>query len=121
MPERPANPSPDYLPSTGAGTAPPPSETLSEDERERPRQDRRPRARPGRGDHHRRARAAPDRWGLSVGAWLAIGWMVFVVVIAVLAKTGIVTWGDPQNSIASCARKGPVRERGDRAGPPARL
>jgi peptide/nickel transport system permease protein len=44
---------------------------------------------------------------LGIGAWVAIGWVVFIVLIAVLAKTGIVTWGDPQNSIAACARKGP--------------
>jgi peptide/nickel transport system permease protein len=54
--------------------------------------------------------------GLSVGAWIAIGWVVFVVLIAILAKTGLVTWGDPQNSIAACARKGPFANEGSASG-----
>ena len=60
---------------------------------------------------HRRGRA-----GLSITAWVAIGWMTFVVLIAVLAKTGLVTWGDPQNSIASCASKGPFAQSGTAPG-----
>jgi len=60
---------------------------------------------------HRRGRA-----GLSIAAWVAIGWVTFVVVIAVLAKTGLVTWGDPQNSIASCAGKGPFAQSGTAPG-----
>jgi len=55
---------------------------------------------------------------LSVAAWVAIGWMALVVVIAVLAKTGLVTWGDPQNSIASCALKGPFAKAGTAPGHP---
>ena len=58
----------------------------------------------------------PLKWGLSFAAWLAIGWMVFIVLIAVLAKTGLVTWGDPQNVIASCARKGPFANEGSAPG-----
>ena len=54
--------------------------------------------------------------GLSVSAWLAIVWVGLVVLIAVLAKTGLVTWGDPQNSIASCAHKGPFSDMGTAAG-----
>ena len=115
MPE-PVKPSPDYLPSTGAGTAPPPSEVLLDDER----------------DHHIETgdpelgavgaitAGVPGRRrfgeGLSVAAWIAIGWVVLIVLIAVLAKTGLVTWGDPQNSIASCARKGPFANEGSAAG-----
>jgi peptide/nickel transport system permease protein len=54
--------------------------------------------------------------GLSVAAWIAIAWVALVVVIAVLAKTGLVTWGDPQNSIASCAHKGPFSDTGTAPG-----
>jgi peptide/nickel transport system permease protein len=112
----PVKPSPDYLPSSGAGTAAPPSETLLRDERQH---------HIGMGDPELGAVGAIEAGvpggrgfgeGLSVGAWIAIGWMVFIVVIAVLAKTGIVTWGDPQNSIAACARKGPFANEGTAAG-----
>ena len=44
--------------------------------------------------------------GLGFGAWCAIGWMVFIILIAVLAKTGILTWGDPEESFGECARLG---------------
>jgi peptide/nickel transport system permease protein len=54
--------------------------------------------------------------GLNITAWVAIGWMAFIVIIAVLAKTGLVTWGDPQNSIASCASKGPFAQAGTAPG-----
>ena len=54
--------------------------------------------------------------GLNVTAWVAIAWMAFIVLIAVLAKTGLVTWGDPQNSIASCASKGPFAQGGSAPG-----
>jgi len=50
--------------------------------------------------------------GLGFGAWLAIGWLVFIVLIAVLAKTGILTWGDPEESFGECARKGPFADEG---------
>jgi peptide/nickel transport system permease protein len=56
------------------------------------------------------------RPGLSVGAWIAIAWMVFIVLVAVLAKTGIFTWGDPQAVHASCARKGPFSTDGSASG-----
>ena len=52
------------------------------------------------------------RKGLGIGAWLAIGFMVFIVGVAVLAKTGVVTWGDPYESIGECARKGPFSQEG---------
>jgi peptide/nickel transport system permease protein len=54
--------------------------------------------------------------GLSVPAWLAIGWMVSIILIAVLAKTGILTWGDPQAVSAECARKGPFAQDGSAPG-----
>ena len=50
--------------------------------------------------------------GLGVGAWLAIGWMVFIVLVAVLAKTGILTWGDAEESFGRVRAQGPVRRRG---------
>jgi peptide/nickel transport system permease protein len=54
--------------------------------------------------------------GLGFGAWLAIGWMAFVVLIAVLAKTGILTWGDAEESFGACARKGPFADEGSAPG-----
>jgi peptide/nickel transport system permease protein len=54
----------------------------------------------------------PRLRGLGVGAWLAIGWMTLVVLAAVLAKAGILTWGDPNEIIARCARKGPFADDG---------
>jgi peptide/nickel transport system permease protein len=54
--------------------------------------------------------------GLGVGAWLAIGWMVFIVLVAVLAKTGILTWGDAEESFGRCARKGPFADEGGASG-----
>lgn len=54
--------------------------------------------------------------GLGLGAWLAIGWMTFVVLVAVLAKTGILTWGDANESFTSCARKGPFADEGTASG-----
>ena len=54
--------------------------------------------------------------GLGVGAWLAIGWMAVVVLIAVLAKLGILTWGDPTEVIARCARRGPFSDDGTASG-----
>ena len=58
------------------------------------------------------------RHGLNITAWVAIAWMAFIIIIAVLAKTGLVTWGDPQNSIASCASKGPFAQAGTAPGHP---
>jgi peptide/nickel transport system permease protein len=54
--------------------------------------------------------------GLGLGAWLAIGWMVFIVLVAVLAKIGILTWGDAEESFGSCARKGPFADEGSASG-----
>jgi len=54
--------------------------------------------------------------GLGLGAWLAIGWMAFIVLVAVLAKTGILTWGDAEESFGSCARKGPFADEGTASG-----
>ncbi|HSO96900.1 MAG TPA: ABC transporter permease [Acidimicrobiia bacterium] len=114
MPERPAKPSPDYL-ASGAGTHPSPSETLLADER-----DHGEIVDPELGQVGAISTDLPGRRrfgeGLSVGAWIAIGWVALVVVIAVLAKTGLVTWGDPQNSIAACARKGPFANEGSASG-----
>lgn len=56
-----------------------------------------------------------SRKKLSIGAWLAIGWMGFIILIAVLAKTGIFTWGDPNESFVSCARRGPFSKEGTAA------
>ena len=64
------------------------------------------------GEGRGRLRRGLFGWELSLAAWIAVGWIVFIVVIAVLAKTGIVTWGDPQNVIASCAGKGPFANDG---------
>ncbi len=50
--------------------------------------------------------------GIGVGAWIAIVWVVFIVLMAVLAKIGLLTWGDPQAIVASCARKGPFANDG---------
>ena len=61
-------------------------------------------------------RSGRPGWRLNPAAWIAIGWLVFIVLIAVLAKTGLVTWGDPQNVIASCARKGPFANEGTAPG-----
>lgn len=38
--------------------------------------------------------AAPvrKRKGLGIGAWIAIGWLVFIIGVAVLATTKVVTW-----------------------------
>jgi peptide/nickel transport system permease protein len=58
-----------------------------------------------------------SRFGdLSVAAWLAIGWMAFVILVAILAKTHIFTWGDPQVVHAECARKGPFAQDGSAPG-----
>jgi peptide/nickel transport system permease protein len=67
----------------------------------------------GPGDRRRRKGK-----GLGLGAWLAIGWLVFVFGTAILAKTEIVTWGDPFESITECARKGPLAKEGSADGFP---
>jgi peptide/nickel transport system permease protein len=53
------------------------------------------------------------RQGLGLAAWFAIGWVVFIVAIAVLSKTGILTWGSATESFGECARKGPFAKEGD--------
>ena len=63
----------------------------------------------------------PLKWGLSFAAWLAIGWMVFIVIIAVLAKIGPRHVGRPAERHRVVRPQGALRERGHRAGPPARL
>jgi peptide/nickel transport system permease protein len=54
------------------------------------------------------------RKGLGVGAWLSIGWMVFVIGGALLAPyIGI---DDPKESITEIARRGPFSETGTAPG-----
>ncbi|MFO7590938.1 MAG: ABC transporter permease [Acidimicrobiia bacterium] len=62
----------------------------------------------GAGGEGKGAKGTP----FGLGAKLAIGWMVAIIAIAILAKTGIVTWGDPFESVAECARKGPFADEG---------
>jgi len=54
--------------------------------------------------------------GPGVGAWLAIGWLVFVVVVAVLAQLGLLPLKDPNRSYVSCARRGPFSADGTASG-----
>ncbi len=58
----------------------------------------------------------PHRKGLSIGAWLALGWMVFIVGVAVLAQLKILPVGSPTEVNASCARKGPFAQDGTASG-----
>lgn len=106
MPARRAKPAP------APGSGPAPSEVLLNDERDRAGEI----VDPALGPVGAITSDVPGRrrlgQGLSVTAWLAIGWMIFVVVIAVLAKTGLVTWGNPNSSITACARKGPLADEG---------
>lgn len=62
--------------------------------------------------------AAPvrKRKGLGIGAWIAIGWLVFIIGVAVLATTKVVTWGDPFESFTECARRGPLADDGSASG-----
>ena len=41
---------------------------------------------------------------LGVGAWIAIGWMVFIVVIAILSQAGALPVKSPTESFAECGR-----------------
>jgi peptide/nickel transport system permease protein len=54
--------------------------------------------------------------GLGLAAWIAIGWMVFIVGIAVLAQLGVLPVGSPNEVVASCARKGPFANEGTAPG-----
>jgi peptide/nickel transport system permease protein len=58
----------------------------------------------------------PRAGRLGVGAWIAIGWVIFVLLIAILAKSGLLTWGDPNNSITACASRGPFANPGTAPG-----
>jgi peptide/nickel transport system permease protein len=75
--------------------------------------------------------AGPQLWGTAVGlgpegrrrrkglgfaAWLAIGWMVFIVGVAVLSQLGVLPVGSPTDVVASCARKGPFATEGTAPG-----
>jgi len=53
---------------------------------------------------------------LTVGAWLAIGWMVFIVLVGVLAQAGVLPLKSPTESFASCARLGPFAKEGTASG-----
>ncbi|MFM8302769.1 MAG: ABC transporter permease [Actinomycetota bacterium] len=55
---------------------------------------------------------------LGVGAWLAIGWLGFIVVVAVLAQLGVLPLKDPNQSFAACARLGPFAQEGSAPGHP---
>ena len=57
-----------------------------------------------------------SRHKLSLGAKFAIGWMVFVILFAIFAKLGIITWGDPNESFTRCARRGPFSKEGSVSG-----
>ena len=52
--------------------------------------------------------------GLGLGAWLAIGWMVFIVLIAVLAKIGHPHVGRRRGELRPMRAQGAVRRRGRR-------
>lgn len=54
--------------------------------------------------------------GLGIGAWLAIGWLVFIVAIAVLAQLGALPLKNPNQSFAACARLGPFAKEGTAPG-----
>lgn len=66
----------------------------------------------GAGDEGRRRKGQP----FGLGAKLAMGWMGCIIAIAILSKTGILTWGDPFESVARCARKGPFADEGTASG-----
>lgn len=53
---------------------------------------------------------------LGIGAWLAIGWLVLIVVVAVLAQLGLLPLKDPNRSYAACARLGPFAKEGSASG-----
>ncbi|MEI8000686.1 MAG: ABC transporter permease [Actinomycetes bacterium] len=53
---------------------------------------------------------------LSLGAWLAIGWLGVIVALAVLAQLGLLPLKDPNQSFTSCARLGPFAKEGSASG-----
>jgi peptide/nickel transport system permease protein len=116
VPERRAKPAPRQLPGSGPGIASAPNEVLVADERILAGDI----VDPELGPVGAVSAGLPGRrqggQKLSLVAWIAIGWMIFIVLIAILAKTGLVTWGSPDNSITACARKGPFADEGSAAG-----
>lgn len=53
---------------------------------------------------------------LGVGAWLAIGWLAFVVAVSALAQLGVLPLDSPTESFAECARLGPFAKEGTAPG-----
>ena len=56
------------------------------------------------------------RKGLGLGAWLAIGWLAFILFAAFGQKLGILPLGNSTESFAECARKGPLSKEGSAGG-----
>lgn len=54
--------------------------------------------------------------GLGFGAWLAIGWLAFIVAVSVLAQLGVLPLKSPTESFAECARLGPFAKEGTAPG-----
>jgi len=54
--------------------------------------------------------------GLGLGAWLAIGWIAFIVAVSVLAQLGVLPLKSPTQSFADCARRGPFAQEGSAPG-----
>lgn len=53
---------------------------------------------------------------LGLGAWLAIGWLAFVVGVSVLGQIGVLPLDSPTESFAECARLGPFAKEGTAPG-----
>lgn len=53
---------------------------------------------------------------LGVGAWLAIGWLGVMVLLAILAQLGLLPLKSPTESFAECARLGPFAKEGSAPG-----
>lgn len=53
---------------------------------------------------------------LGLGAWLAIGWLIFIVALSVLAQLGLLPLKSPTESFAECARLGPFAKEGSASG-----